>query len=312
MLWWLGVAQVSWWTYRVAYLVYSHFYGVQVSTERYGKDSWAVVTGGSDGIGLACCKHLASRGFNIVLIARNIDKMVKCAEQITTVGKAHGHNEIKTRVLQFDFGQQYSTSDFKKLATEKLDGLDISILVNNVGVAEMGAFHEIDSEKLHKMLVINTYAGVLLTKEFIDMMKKRNKDKKVRSLICSTSGMISQGACRYAQTYAATKIFTDRIAHSLRYELSGYGIDVCAWRPANVSTGKLPAQLKGNMLTVTPEEFVEAAFGKCTSGVFYGHLKHEIVGVMIDQVSDILPWFGQFVMDKVASALQKVDKKKSD
>lgn len=80
MLWWLGVAQVSWWTYRVAYLLYSHFYGVQVSTERYGKDSWAVVTGGSDGIGLACCKHLASRGFNIVLIARNIDKMVKCAE----------------------------------------------------------------------------------------------------------------------------------------------------------------------------------------------------------------------------------------
>ena len=76
-----------------------------MSTERYGKDSWAVVTGGSDGIGLACCKHLASRGFNVVLIARNIDKMVKCAEQITKVGRAHGHKETKTRVLQFDFGQ---------------------------------------------------------------------------------------------------------------------------------------------------------------------------------------------------------------
>ena len=76
----------------------------------------------------------------------------------------------------------------------------------------------------------------------------------------------------------------------------------------------MPAQLKGNVMTVTPEEFVEAALGKCTAGVFYGHLKHEIAGVFIDQVSDILPWFGQFTMEKVVSTLQKVHqaKKKSD
>lgn len=164
--------------------------------------------------------------------------------------------DTKTRVLQFDFGVTYSAEDFNKLYTEKLSGLDVSILVNNVGVCEMGNFHEIDSEKLHKMLVINTYAGVLLTKELVDSMKKRNKDRKLRSLICSTSGMISHGACRYGQTYSATKIFTDRIAHSLRYELSTHGIDVCAWRPAQVATSSTPPQIKGSKLTLSPDEFV--------------------------------------------------------
>lgn len=38
---------------------------------RYGKGSWAVITGGSDGIGLAMGKELASRGFNIVIVARS-------------------------------------------------------------------------------------------------------------------------------------------------------------------------------------------------------------------------------------------------
>ena len=44
--------------------------------EKYGtKDSWVVVTGGSDGLGLEICKRLAKQGFNICIIARNLEKM---------------------------------------------------------------------------------------------------------------------------------------------------------------------------------------------------------------------------------------------
>jgi 17beta-estradiol 17-dehydrogenase / very-long-chain 3-oxoacyl-CoA reductase len=44
-------------------------------SERYGKRSWAVITGGSDGIGLGFCEELAELGFNICMVARNREKM---------------------------------------------------------------------------------------------------------------------------------------------------------------------------------------------------------------------------------------------
>lgn len=44
-------------------------------SERYGAGSWAVVTGGSDGIGKAFCFALAKEGFNIAIVARTISKM---------------------------------------------------------------------------------------------------------------------------------------------------------------------------------------------------------------------------------------------
>ena len=65
----------------------------------YGReDSWAVVTGGSDGIGLAMCKKLADEGFNICMVARNEEKMKDKLK------------EIKTKTM-------YVVADFSKMTT---------------------------------------------------------------------------------------------------------------------------------------------------------------------------------------------------
>jgi short-subunit dehydrogenase len=56
--------------------------GTECTTERYGADSWAVITGSTDGIGKACAKHLARQGFNIVLIARNLEKLNATAKEL--------------------------------------------------------------------------------------------------------------------------------------------------------------------------------------------------------------------------------------
>lgn len=49
--------------------------------KRYGKKSWAVITGGSEGIGYGIAKELAKTGFNVILIARKKDKLIEsCAE----------------------------------------------------------------------------------------------------------------------------------------------------------------------------------------------------------------------------------------
>lgn len=49
-------------------------------TERYGKGSWVLITGGSDGIALEMAKELARKQFNLVLVARNADKLKAAAE----------------------------------------------------------------------------------------------------------------------------------------------------------------------------------------------------------------------------------------
>ena len=74
-IWITGVMQLTWFVVRAASFVHRTFAGTQVSTQLYGPDSWAVVTGATDGIGLGTAKYLAYRGFNIVLVSRTLSKL---------------------------------------------------------------------------------------------------------------------------------------------------------------------------------------------------------------------------------------------
>lgn len=83
--------------------------------------------------------------------------------------------------------------------------------------------------------------------------------------------------------------------------MAEFGVDVCAWRAAGVAT-KLIAGMhngKDDLFTTTPEKYVDECFKKCTSGVHHGWVRHEILGLIVDNVSDIVPWFGSFAMNKV-------------
>ena len=102
------------------------------------------------------------------------------------------------------------------------------------------------------MLAVNCYSATLLTKELISNFKKRWESKKVRSLVCNISSMVSYGACSLAQTYSASKKYTDFLNEGLNYELSGYGVDACCWRPAGVRS-EATKNKKLDIMTVTPQ-----------------------------------------------------------
>lgn len=67
----LGLFTATVWVYRTLCVFARSFgLGTRCTTARYGKDSWAVVTGATDGIGKAAAAYLANEGFNVVLISR--------------------------------------------------------------------------------------------------------------------------------------------------------------------------------------------------------------------------------------------------
>ena len=100
---------VTTWACRFLLLLRNIFFGTKVTPQRYGKDSWAVVTGSTDGIGKALALELAARGFNIALISRDSQKLANVAKEIQLKHKRD------TRVIQFDFTEGSSYDAYLKI-----------------------------------------------------------------------------------------------------------------------------------------------------------------------------------------------------
>ena len=94
--------------------------------ERYGKGTWALVTGATGGIGQAYCEELAKNNFNIILVGRNKQKLIESEKLIKTNGK------IKTKLVIADLGDTISEDFYKEIFNQVKD-LDVSILINNAG-----------------------------------------------------------------------------------------------------------------------------------------------------------------------------------
>ena len=77
--------------------------------ERYGKGSWAVITGASDGLGKQYALELASEGFNIVLMGRNEEKTEAAAKDVRDA------SGVQTKVLIFDFASLHAQESAQHL-----------------------------------------------------------------------------------------------------------------------------------------------------------------------------------------------------
>ena len=97
----IGIYQVTWWLGRFIQIFWRLCFGTKCTTERYGPNSWAIVTGSTDGIGKEVAKYLAHQGFNIVLISRSLEKLNNTAIELQQIGDRIGKT-IDTRVIALD------------------------------------------------------------------------------------------------------------------------------------------------------------------------------------------------------------------
>eukprot|EP00825_Cyclidium_porcatum_P041751 TRINITY_DN5549_c0_g1_i3.p1 TRINITY_DN5549_c0_g1~~TRINITY_DN5549_c0_g1_i3.p1 ORF type:complete len:621 (-),score=95.40 TRINITY_DN5549_c0_g1_i3:255-2117(-) len=192
--------------------------------------TWAVITGGSDGIGRQCAIELARKGFNIALLVRNY-KATKLLEQ-----ELHKiHKDVQVKIILTDFSHSSTNPYMFNDVYEQLKDYDIGILVNNVGVYlpwHMQMFKS--DQEIMNIITVNCFPQVMITKKLAPVMEKRKK----KSAIITLSSFAAQFPFGI---YSATKVFNDYFSRSLNY-LYANKFDVLAIRPRWVTT-----KLSGNV-----------------------------------------------------------------
>ncbi|CAM8980033.1 unnamed protein product [Rhodiola kirilowii] len=206
--------------------VYVSFLRPAKNLKKYG--SWALVTGSTDGIGKAFAFELARKGLNLILVGRNPNKLKDVSDAIQA---KNPKIQIKTVVMDFSGEIDEGVGKIK----EGIDGLDVGVLINNVGVSYPYArfFHEVDEDLLRNLIKVNVEGTTKVTQAMLPGMLARKKGAIVN--IGSGAANVIPSDPLYA-VYAATKAYIDQFSKSIHVEYKKSGIDVQCQVPLYVAT----------------------------------------------------------------------------
>ncbi len=187
--------------------------------QKYGP--WALIAGGSEGLGAAFAAQLAERGLNLILVARG-------AETLRALG-AHlaGQYGVQAQTI----AQDLAAPDAARIIAGQTAGLDVGLLVYNAGYPASGSFFTIPLEDHLREIDTNCRAPLELTYEIGRRMLDRG-----RGGIVLVSSLSSSFGSALLANYAATKAYDLILAEGLWDELRAQGIDVLAALPSSVRT----------------------------------------------------------------------------
>lgn len=167
----------------------------------------ALVTGASSGIGKEIAIYLDKLGYEVILVARNKEKLESVAKTLTH----------KPKIIVMDLQQ---VEDIKSLyVLVKND--DIDILVNNAGFGLCCNFTDIELSKELEMIDINIKAVHILTKLFLKDMKRKN-----RGYILNVASSAAFESGPLMATYYSTKSYIYRLTEAINYELKKEKVNV--------------------------------------------------------------------------------------
>lgn len=188
----------------------------------FNKKYYVVITGASSGIGYEIAKLYAQDGYNLVLIARNIDKLKKVKGELSQY-----NTEIK--ILSLDISKD---SDIKNLFNYiETNKINVSTLINNAGVGSFGDFKDIGWEIEDVLIDINIKSLTRLTKYFLPKIIE-NKNGGILN-VASTAAFCS--GPRMA-VYYASKSYVLNLTEAIYEECKGTGIKISCLCPGPVKT----------------------------------------------------------------------------
>ncbi|WP_432400826.1 SDR family NAD(P)-dependent oxidoreductase [Wukongibacter sp. M2B1] len=191
----------------------------------------ALITGGSDGIGFAIAEAFAKEGANIIIIARNKERLHQ---------KENYLKQFNTNVtsISIDMSSKESVSKVVKHIHDK--GIGIDILVNNAAIARFIPFENMDESTLDYHWYLNVKVPYMLTRAFLDdIIKSKGNIINISSYFAKK--MLQD---RPSTAYSLTKGAIESFTKALAFELGAKGIRVNAIAPGVVSTPQVRANME--------------------------------------------------------------------
>lgn len=218
--------------------------------DRYGP--WAVVAGASEGMGAEFARQLASRGLNVVLIARRAELLDALAAELA---KAF---PVETKTLPLDLG----TPCAAEAIAEATKDLDVGLVVYNAALSPIGDFVSTTLEDNLRALDVNVRTPTALAHHFGGRLVARGKG----GLVLLSSLTAFQGS-PFVTTYGATKSYNLSLAEGLWFELKPKGVDVLAvCAGATKTPNLLKAAPNGAPGMLEPSDVVEDALDSLANG----------------------------------------------
>lgn len=257
---------------------------------------YALITGASKGIGKAIATELASRGVDLLLVARDVSAL---EELSTTLKKTY---QIDVQFLGIDLSQPNAVHTLNTWIETNL--YRINILVNNAGYGLSGPFTDYTLEEHTAMMQVNMQVPVVLTGTLLPQLKA-NQPSYILNIVSSAAYQSVPGLT----TYAASKSFLLSFSRGLRYELRNKGVSVTAVSPGSTDTGfatRAKVGAKGlkaaEKVNMTPE-----AVARIAVKAMYSR-KAEVITGFINQLGAFLVWlFPKKLAEKTAAGIYELD-----
>jgi len=174
----------------------------------------ALVTGASSGIGRSFAMQLASKGMDVVPVARRADRLDHLKRELETLG-------VRVRPIAADLANK---AELQSLIAEVKD-MQVEILVNNAGLAHYMPFAKLPPDQARELVDVNALAPVLLTRAAIPGMIERGTGSVINvASLLAFSGAAREPHLPQRAVYAATKAFLVTFTEILATELEGTGV----------------------------------------------------------------------------------------
>ncbi len=187
--------------------------------QRYG--DWALITGGTSGIGAALAAELASEGLNLVLVARS-EKALQ--QQADSLSRQYG---VQVRSVPVDLSSEEGLAHLLQATAD----VPVGVLVPCAAMETQGVFVEADAAAQRAMVQMNVIAPMALAQTFGKAMAQRGKGAIL--FVSSLSGWMPQP---WMAGYGASKSYINGLAAGMHFEMKGSGVDVSVLSPGPTDT----------------------------------------------------------------------------
>lgn len=213
---------------------------------------WALVTGGSSGIGRSMVDRLAEQGLNVIIVALPGILLQNTAKDLET---RYPNQRFEAIGVNFSPGVDYM-APIVSATRDKA----VQIVVSNAGYIKTGFFDQISANQNIALIECNAVACVRIAHHFVSQMVSSRR----RGCVIITSSMAAYMPTGLVSMYGATKAFLSSFGAALYAENSSRGVDICTAHPAAVSTRlgsdtrPLDASAFFNLFALDPDDLPDA------------------------------------------------------